>query len=87
MKYVDVVMLSNFTCLVSVTFRFSQTESLKKILRGCRDIILHSKKQFYHMDICCGLQAYIYKNVMFFHGLFPALSDDTETRNIYATIA
>jgi hypothetical protein len=39
------------------------------------------------MDICCGLHAYIYKNLMLFQGLFPALSDDTEIRNIYATIA
>ena len=29
MKYVDVVMLSDFTCLVSVTSSFTQTDSQK----------------------------------------------------------
>ena len=37
--------------------------------------------------ICCGLHVYIYKNLILFQGLFPALSDDTEIRNTYATIA
>jgi hypothetical protein len=46
-----------------------------------------STKQFYKMDICCGLHVYIYKKLMLFQDLFPALSDDTEIRNIYATIA
>jgi hypothetical protein len=39
------------------------------------------------MYVCCALHTYIYKNVMLFQVLFPALSDDTEIRNICATIA
>jgi len=39
------------------------------------------------MYIFYGIHAYIYKNVTLFQVLFPALSDDTEIRKIYATIA
>jgi len=39
------------------------------------------------MDTCCGLHAHIYKNVIFFQGLFPVLSDNTERTNSYATFA